>query len=273
MKASSALVMLVLSSLACSRSIYAESEHIGPLQLAAHVNGVEIPSALVGTLELSTAKGDFNANADVTLSSSTSSLRNNVLAVFTTLLPIQIPTWKCSLSITKILDLAISSQDNEADIKAKLLMSLRECTILDAEDVNVPIAVAIIAAASPPHTLKWKIVRPPVLGIPRAWMAILELTKGSPQAVLQDLLNRRASIDLQAALQDLLNRHASSDLPQITGVRAAIQGASFGGDEHNISFRVKADAHADGPNFTSLLSLIGPALDSILVFEFGHKGK
>jgi hypothetical protein len=130
-------------------------------------------------------------------------------------------------------------------------MALRECAIFNREDVNVRISVAVIAAASPPNQIKWKIVRQPVLGIPNSWVIVLELTEGSPQQVLQHFLDGYASINL----------------PSIKGIRAAVQGANFDGDQNNLSFRIKADAHANGTDLTSLLTLLIPLIDSKLDFK------
>lgn len=221
---------ILLVGLLGMRGAFAESEHVGPLSVAAHVNGVEISSGVDGTLGIDTAKGDFNANLDFKLSSPTSPLTTSIVAILKTLLPIKIPTPKCSLLVTDISSVSVSSKDNEADIDAAVVMALRECAIFNREDVNVRISVAVIAAASPPNQIKWKIVRQPVLGIPNSWFIVLELTEGSPQQVLQHFLDSYASIDL----------------PSIKGIRAAVQGANFDGDQNNLSFRIKADAHANG---------------------------
>ena len=65
---------ILLVGLFGTRGAFAESEHVGPLSVAAHVNGVKISSGVDGTLGIDTAKGDFNANLDFKLSSPTSPL-------------------------------------------------------------------------------------------------------------------------------------------------------------------------------------------------------
>lgn len=192
-----------------------------------------------------------NANLDFKLSSPTSPLTSSIVAILKTLLPIKIPTPKCSLLVTDIPSVSVSSKDNEADIDAAVVMALRECAIFNREDVNVRISVAVIAAASPPNQIKWKIVRQPVLGIPNSWFIVLELAEGSPQQVLQHFLDSYASINL----------------PSIKGIRAAVQGANFDGDQNNLSFRIKADAHANGTDLTSLLGALIPLIDSKLDFK------
>jgi len=240
---------ILLVGLSGTHDAFAESEHVGPLSVAARVNGVEISSAIDGTLGIDTAKGDFNANLDFKLSSPTSPLTTSIVAIL--MLPIKIPTPKCSLLIKDIPSVSISSKDNEADIDAAVVMALRECAIFNREDVNVRISVAVIAAATPPNQIKWKIVRQPVLGIPSSWVIVLELTEGSPQQVLQHFLDGYASINL----------------PSIKGIRAAVQGVNFDGDQNNLSFRIKADAHANGTDLTSLLTLLIPLIDSKLDFK------
>jgi hypothetical protein len=139
-----------------TRDAVAESEHVGPLNVAVRINGVELSSAVDGTLGINTAKGDFNANIDFKLSSPTSSLTNDIVAVLKTLLPIKIPTKKCSLLITDVPSISVSSKDNEADIDAMIVMALRECSVvLNGEDVKVPISLAVIAAANPPNQIKY----------------------------------------------------------------------------------------------------------------------
>ena len=244
-----ALAILIVC-LAGARAAFAESEHVGPLTLTARVNGIELSSALDGTLGITTAKGDFNADLDFKLSSPTSPLTNDIVAVLKTLLPIKIPTKKCSLLITDVPSVSISSKDNEADIDAALVMALRDC-LIHRENVQVHINVAIIAAANPPDRIKWKIVRQPVLELPESWFLVLEITQGSPQQVLQRLLDGYALT-----------------LPQIKGVRAAVQGANFDGNQQNISFRIKADVHASGIDTTLLLTQLVPLLNSKLDFKF-----
>jgi hypothetical protein len=245
-----AFVVLVVCLIG-TRGVFAETEHVGPLSVAARVNGVELSSAIDGTLGINTAKGDFNANLDFKLSSPTLPLANGIVAILKTLLPIKIPTPKCSLLITDVLRVSVSSQDNEADIDGTVVMALRDCAVLNVEDVNVPISVAVIAAAGPPNQINWKIVRKPVLGIPASWFLVLAFTEGSPQQVLQHFLDSYASINL----------------PQIKGIRAAVQGANFDGDQHNLSFRIKGDAHANGVDLTLLLTRSVPVIDSNLDFK------
>jgi hypothetical protein len=242
---------ILVVCLAGARHAFAETEHVGPLSVAARVNGVELSPAVDGTLGIDTAKGDFNANLDFKLSSPTAPLTNSIVAILKTLLPIKIPTPKCSLLITDVLRVSVSSQDNEADVDGAVVMALRDCTVFNREDVNVPISIAVIAAASPPNQINWKIVRKPVLGVPASWFVVLELTEGSPQQVLQHFLDGYASIKL----------------PQIKGIRAAVQGANFDGDQHNLSFRIKGDAHANGVDLTSLLTRLVPLINSNLDFK------
>lgn len=246
-----ALAILIVC-FAGARDAVAESEHVGPLNLAVRVNGVELSPALDGTVAITTAKGDFNANLDLKLSSPTLSLANDFVAILKTLLPIKIPTPKCSLLITEVRNVSISSRDDkaEADIDAALVMALRSC-LLNRENVQVRLSVAVIPAANPPNQIKWKIVRQPVLELPESWFLALEITQGSPQQVLQRLLDGYAFT-----------------LPQIKGIRASVQGANFDGDQHNLSFRIKADAHASGVGMTSLLTQLLPLLKSNLDFKF-----
>ena len=72
-------IALAILIVCVAGTAFAESEHVGPLNVAARVNGVELSSALDGTLGITTAKGDFNADLDFKLSSPTSPLTNSIV--------------------------------------------------------------------------------------------------------------------------------------------------------------------------------------------------
>jgi hypothetical protein len=234
----SAANFFVFAGIGCA---LAETLPVGPLDWTVRVNDVDIPLTLKGAADINTAKGDFNVNGEITVSSATSKLRDEILAVSATILPVRIPTPACTLLLNRISPLEISSKDNEADIDATAHLSLR-CGLINSDDTEAKLKLAVIAKVLKGNRLSWSIPRRPELGIPNLWWFFLNLAKGNPNDYARNIL------------QQLLNDHGTIQLPAIDDVRAALQGANFDGDKNTISFRVKGDAHSNGAKLASLLA-------------------
>jgi hypothetical protein len=65
-------IVCAISFLVSLGSARAENEKVGPLNLTARVYKVDVPFAADGTLDVNSSGGDFNAEAQFTVSSPTS---------------------------------------------------------------------------------------------------------------------------------------------------------------------------------------------------------
>jgi hypothetical protein len=221
---------------------FAEFQRVGPIDLLARVNGVEVPIALKGTLSVDSSRGDFNANGEITASSSTAKLRDEIIMISATILPFRIPTPRCKLLLKQISALTLGSKDNEAQIEATFRASLEDCTLfLDDPDREVKLKLAVIAAATNGSLLRWRVVRRPEMNIPTTWWGLMRLAKGNPEDYARN------------SIQHLLDSHASIEIPKSGNIRAALQGAKFDGDKDTLSFLIKGDLHTDGSRMTSII--------------------
>jgi hypothetical protein len=211
----------------------AEPLPVGPLDLTVRVNDVDIPLTLKGAADINTAKGDFNVNGEITVSSATSKLHDEILAIAGKLLPVKFSIPLCTLTITRISSLAFSSKDAEADVDVGFHF-LQACAIFH-EEFDATAKLAVVAKVLKGNRLSWTVPRNPELHIPG----------------LGSFLSEKNARKL---LQDFLDKKGIVQLPAIDGVRAALQGANFDGDKNTLSFRIKGDAHTGGAKLTSLLA-------------------
>jgi hypothetical protein len=143
------IALLIMNLLGPAR---AESEKIGPFNLTAHVYKVDVPFAANGTLDVNSSGGDFNAEAQVTLSSPTSQLDDNIAVISKALLPYNYTRAVCPIQFNKISDLHISYKDNEADISATVNLTVSHCLVLNGTG-DVPVGIAITPNATNPGQL------------------------------------------------------------------------------------------------------------------------
>jgi hypothetical protein len=226
---------------------HAEPEKVGPLNLTAQVYKVDVPFTVDGTLDANSSGGDFNAEATFTLSSPTSQLRDNIMAISNNVLPYSYAKAACPIRFNKISNLEISYQENEADINATVNLTVSGCFILNGTS-DVPIGIAIAPAVKPTQ-LGWTVLRVLNLKLNGMWK-LFQRYGGGPQKVFQKILDDNAVISL----------------PTEPGVNASLQGSKFTGDAATLSLFVKGDAHSSGPSLTTLLAqtvtdLLNPKLE------------
>jgi len=226
---STAKCLLLLAFIGCA---HADMLPVGPVDLTVRVNDVDIPLVLKGAADVNTSKGDFNVNGEVTASATTSKLRDEMLAIASKLLPVKFSIPLCTITITRISSLNVSSKDAEADVDVGFHF-LQVCAIF-REELDATAKLAVVAKVLKGNRLSWTVPRNPELKIPG----------------LGAFLSEKHAREL---LQGFLDQHIIQ-IPAIDGVRAALQGANFDGDKNTLSFRIKADAHTDGAKLTSLLA-------------------
>jgi hypothetical protein len=219
---------------ACIGYAGAETLPVGPVDLTVRVNDVDIVLVLKGVADVNTAKGDFNINGEVTASSATSKLRDEVLAVAGKFLPIKFKKLLCTFTINRISSLDLSSKDGEADADVGFHF-VQSCPIISDQEFDATAKLALVAKVLKGNRLSWIVPRNPELHIPG----------------LGSNLSGQSAREL---LQGFLDKDGIIQIPPIDGVRAALQGANFDGDKNTLSFRIKADAHTDAAKLTSLLA-------------------
>jgi hypothetical protein len=220
--------------LACIGYAHAEMQPVGPVDVTVRVDDVDIPLVLKGALDVNTAKGDFNVNGKITVSSATSKLRDGVIGISAKFFPFSIPLPICALSITRIssFDISSTSKDGEAVIDVGLHLA-QDC--FGHRESEGKVKLAVIPKVLKGNRLSWNVPRDPELDL-----------RG-----LAHLLRKEQA---RKIIQDFLDKHGTIQIPAVDGVRSSLQGAAFEGDKDTLSFRINADAHTDGAKLTSLLA-------------------
>ena len=195
---------------------YAETQKVGPFDIVVKVNSIDIPLNAMGALDVNTARGDFNLKGDIVLSASTSQLRDSLVAISKTVLPIRLPTPKCELWINNVSYLEIESRDNEVRLDAVVQASLRHCYyVLNAENKNIPMKVAILASAQNGNTLQWKVLRTPELDLPILWNTAVRAAQGNPRDFAKN------------EFQKFLDTCCSLSVSLLKGIRTYYSGREF----------------------------------------------
>jgi hypothetical protein len=251
--------LAVIGCLISSGIAVAEPEKIGPLDLVVRINSIEVPVGAAGVLDLNTARGDFNASGELTISSDVAKVTNEATAIVKTLLPLRFELSDRELTIDDIIGLEIFPHDYEVDITVKAIASIGSSWLESQKEVTLSIDVVPRVTAG--KTLSWQIVRQPKLGLPKLWWAAMELKGRHPNRVAGD------------AIQKWLDESAGFDVPSISGVRAAFRGANFDGNSKTIAFRIKGDAHTDGINFTSIMGKLTKDLSLDFTIKAPAKAK
>ncbi len=239
-----------------SSAAHAEAQVIGPLDLVARINGVDIPFGARGVADVTSHGGQFNLDGEITIYASPSGLQEQIDKIVKPLLPYHIPTNKCTVRLLKLSSLDIGVQDFEARVAATATLSLA-CGGFVNQERDVPLKIALAPILKDKQSIGWKVLRQPEIELPFTWWAALEIGGTDPQK------------EFKTALEIFLDARASPKIPSLDGVSAAFKGANFDGNTQGsakgqakgnvnlpkeISLRVKGDIHASGAAATKLIS-------------------
>jgi hypothetical protein len=224
----------------------AEPLKVGPWNIVVRVNSIEVPVMVAGSVDCTTARGDLNANGELTASIDAARLRDDAISILKALLPFSFQVSGRELTVEKVSSLEILEHDYEVDLTAKVIASIGSSWFERSQEIGLKISAIPRVLAG--KKLGWKLVRQAHVDLPRLWWVAMEITSGDPNKIAGE------------AIQKWLDEHASFDVPSISGIRISFQGANFDGDAKTVAFRIKADAHTDSVGFTNLVgTLIKPA--------------
>jgi hypothetical protein len=230
-----------------SSGALADPLKIGPLDRVIRINTVEVPFVATGILDLNTARGDFNAVGELTITSDLAKFRDEATSILKTLLPQDFQLSDRVLTIEELSSLEILPHDYEVDISATVIASIGSSWFEKKKEVALKInAIPRVISGK---RLSWKILRQPEIDLPALWWAAMEINGRHPNQIAGD------------AIQKWLDENASFDVPTNYGIRASLQGANFDGNSKIVSLRIKGDAHADPASFTSILRDLTKDLD------------
>jgi hypothetical protein len=245
-----------------SNAAYSEAQRLGPLDLVARINGVDIPFGARGLANVTSQGGQFNLDGEITVFASPEIFKERVSQVVEGLLPYRIATKQCTVRLLKLSSLDIVIQDFEARISATASLSLA-CGDFVNQKRDVPVNLALAPTLKDKESLGWKVLREPEIALPFTWWAAIEMGGADPQK------------EFKAAVENFLDAKAVVKIPSIEGLDAAFKGANFDsktqsnakganpGGASEISLRVKGDAHISGASATKIISqfLKPPELD------------